>query len=375
MKIAISVPSILYPEGGIGVYMRNLLNALSKVDKVNEYHLFVNSESENLLDLADGNFKLKNRGGFTQVRWARLLWEHLLLPVESLVSGIDLIHSLMFVAPWLSLCDSVVTIADMTFLKFPQYHLDTKVSYFKKMIPVSAARARGIIAISQSTKNDICEILGIPEDKVSVVYLAPNESYAKIDSKVVIESVLQRWNIDFPYILFVGTIEPRKNVGNLLKAYRLCKTHYGVDHKLVIVGRKGWGYDIDHDIKELGLANDIILLGVVPLDDLVKIYNGAAGFVYPSWCEGFGLPVVEAMACGVPVITSSVSATAEIAGDAAMLVSPSSVEEIAYAINEIILDQSQREQLIAKGLRRVADFSWEKTAKATIEVYDSIKAC
>lgn len=373
MRVAVSVPSVLFPEGGVGTYVRNLLRKLPNVSQDNdEFLLFASREIESFLPLQDPHFTLKDRSVLIGNRSLRLLWEQTLFPLESLLHRVDVAHAMMFVAPLFPLSKTIVTIYDMTFFSIPEVHLKSKANYFRTMIPRTAKRAKAIIAISEKTKKDICFYLNVPEHKVRVIHLAPDESFYVVRDANVIQPVLERWAISSPYILFVGTIEPRKNVERLLEAYSLCKARYNIEHKLVLVGRKGWHFNLDQKIRDLGITDDVIFTGIVPLHDLVMIYNGADVFIYPSLYEGFGIPILEAMACGVPVITSNNSGTAEVAGNAAVLISPESVEEIVHAINDILFDREKQCDLAAKGVARSKNFSWKKTAKKTMDLYRDV---
>jgi glycosyltransferase involved in cell wall biosynthesis len=230
-----------------------------------------------------------------------------------------------------------------------------------------------IIADSQNTKNDCIKYLGIPEEKIKVIYLAPDSIYQPINNKQEIrEQVCKKYNIEFPFILYTGTLEKRKNIPILIKAfYKLKKM--GISHKLLIVGKKGWKYDdIFKTIKTLNLQKDIMFTGYVPKEDLVKFYNLADLFVYPSLYEGFGLPPLEAMACGCPVITSNTSSLPEVVKDAGIMFNPYCVDELVKIMYEVLIDESLRIELSRKGLERAKLFNWRKTAEETWKVYEGV---
>jgi len=374
MKIGICTPSILYPEGGVGTYMRNLLDGLAGIDIENQYLIFGNAQSFSQLNLRANIFNKMERGVFTRVRGLRIMWEHTLFPLECSLHGVDVIHSMLFVTPVFNLRKSVVTIYDMGFYLYPQYHEKKKVQYFRQMIPQSVARADLILTISESVKQELCNHFGITETKVRVTHLAHNNVFRVLDAQTEVEEAKKRWEIYSPYLLFVGTMEPRKNLPRLLDAFKVYKENHPDHCQLVIVGRHGWGDELERTIADKGLERDVKLTGVVPLNDLVRVYNGARALIYPSLYEGFGIPVLEAMACGIPVITSDCCAMKEVAGESALLVSPESTEEILYAIERVMSDDELCKDLRQKGLKHAKTFSWARTAAQTLQAYQDVCA-
>ncbi len=372
MKIGLCTPSILYPEGGVGNYMRHLSRAIAEVDSLNDYVIFGNPESFRQYALDERRFELVNRGVLTRYRPLRMGWEHILFPLECLARAVQIIHAMMFVIPIVETTKTVVTIYDMGFHLHPQFHQAQKVAYFKAMIERSARRADLILTISQYTKEEICNVLDVPEEKVRVTHLAHQAAFCRLDDPHRMADMRRRLKINWPYILFVGTIEPRKNVERLLEAFAIYKKGKKIDITLVIAGRRGWGCDVEAWIAERALQDDVIFTDVVSQDDLVSLYNGCAVFVYPSLYEGFGIPILEAMACGAAVITSQDSAMAEVAGEAALLVDPTSVEEIRAAIDRLLTNETLRQDYIRKGLKRAKSFSWHNTARQTIAAYDAV---
>lgn len=234
-------------------------------------------------------------------------------------------------------------------------------------------RADAIIAISNHTKMDCIKYLGIPEEKIRVIYEAADEIFKPEKIKEEMKNHLKdKYGIEFPFILSVGTLEKRKNLPNVLKAfYRLKKT--GNHHKLVIVGKIGWKYNkIFSTMEELDLKKDVIFTGYVPDEDLVKIYNAADLFVFPSIYEGFGLPPLEAMACGCPVITSNTSSLPEVVGDAGVTVDPYDDKALADEMHRILSNDGFKTELSKKSLERAELFSWRQTAKETWNVYEEV---
>lgn len=230
-----------------------------------------------------------------------------------------------------------------------------------------------IITDSENTKKDCIEYLKIPEDKIAVVYLAVDKKYRVLRNKdVVKQELINKYNLNFPFILYVGNVELRKNVSTLIKSFYQIKNK-GFKHKLVIIGAGKYGFnEILSIVRKLDLINEVIFMGYVPDEDLVKFYNTADLFVFPSLYEGFGLPPLEAMACGCPVISSNVSSLPEIIGNAGLLANPNDYNDFSAKISKVLTDNDLMATLIKKGLIRSQLFSWEKTAEQTWNLYEKV---
>jgi glycosyltransferase involved in cell wall biosynthesis len=265
----------------------------------------------------------------------------------------------------------VITIHDLTPILFPEMHTrDTNITW-ERSLKLIKNRTDIIISDSISTKNDCIKLLNIPEKRIRVIPLAADERYTPIKNKeLIIQEMMNEYNIKYPFILFVGTLEKRKNVPTLIKAfYKLKKSK--LEHKLVIVGGKGWKYSQIFDlIEELKLQKDVIFTDYVSDEDLVKLYNTADLFVYPSLYEGFGLPPLEAMACGCPVITSNTSSLPEVVGDAGIMIDPNDINSLTESMHKILTNKEIREDMSRKSLERAEMFSWKKTANETWNVYE-----
>jgi glycosyltransferase involved in cell wall biosynthesis len=237
---------------------------------------------------------------------------------------------------------------------------------------VSARKASKIIAISENTKKDIIDYFGIDEEKIRVIYLGVDRQFSPQPDMDEV-GVLSKYNLPSGYILSVGTLEPRKNLIRLINAYKMVASSGEPVPKLVIVGGQGWGdEELGKVVRESGLIDLVILTGYVPDEDLPALYRNTTVFVYPSLYEGFGLPPLEAMACGTPVITSNVSSLPEVVGDAAILIDPYNTTEIAQAIASVLKDKELRERLRMNGLARSNLFSWDKTARETLKLYQEV---
>ena len=228
-----------------------------------------------------------------------------------------------------------------------------------------------IIAISENTKNDLINLYRIAPERIKVIYVAADEVYRPMENPERTAHIRQKYTLPDRFILFVGVIEPRKNIVRLIKAYNQIKGK--IQQKLIIVGKKGWLYeDVFKTVDRLSLNQDVNFLGYVPKEDLAFLYTACDLFIYPSLYEGFGLPPLEAMACGAPVISSNTSSLPEVVGDAGILVTPTSTEELSAAMYKVLTDENLRNEMKLKGLERAKLFSWKKTAQETIKIYEEI---
>jgi glycosyltransferase involved in cell wall biosynthesis len=265
----------------------------------------------------------------------------------------------------------VSTIHDLTPVIFPAWHQIHRVLSSKMLFPKLIRDSDRIIAISHHTKSDIIRYYRVPEQKISVIHHGASDNYRKMDPQIV-DLIRQKYHLNNPFALFVGTLEPRKNIPTLLKSFALCKKK-NPDLKLVIVGHKGWKYaEVFTTIADLHLEKEIIFLHYVPHEDLPAIYNAAELFVYPSLYEGFGLPPLEAMQCGIPVITSNTSSLPEIIGNGGIMVDPLDIQDLADKMSLLLTDNQSRQDNIRYNLSRCQQFSWEKCARQTAEVYEEI---
>lgn len=355
-------PAHTYRGAGINWYIHNLLLNLAPADQENRYTVF----------LGDRRF-LPNSGLTLRTSWlpttrplVRIGWEQLIQPFVLWQEKIDLLHSLAFVTPLVSPCPSVITIYDLSFVVFPQAFRYSKRLYLTLFTRLSARKARRIITISESTKRDAVRLLGVSPEKVDVVYCGVDKAFRPLPEREV-APFRQKRGLPDRFILFVGTIEPRKNVARLVEAYSRLKDR---QVKLVIGGARGWLYEeVFARVEELGLTGDVLFAGYIPPDELPLWYNAAELFVYPSLYEGFGLPPLEAMACGTPVITSNVSSLPEVIGEAGLTVDPMDSKGLSEAMNQVLGDEALRQSMRERGLARVSRFSWARAARETVEVY------
>jgi glycosyltransferase involved in cell wall biosynthesis len=295
--------------------------------------------------------------------------EQRLLPWMLRGGSTDVYHWPDFIPPLNAQGRFVITIHDLAFLIYPHF-LTTDSARYYGQIDRAVRRAQQIIAVSESTKNDLVRMLGAPEEKITVIYEAADPLFRPVDREEALRRVQSLHDLPNDFILFVSTIEPRKNVSGLLRAYRRLRDDYKLAPALVLVGAKGWlSEDLDAEVDALGLRSHCHFLGRVSGHDLLHLYNSARCLVHPAFYEGFGLTPLEAMACGTPAIVSNISSLPEVVGDAALLINPEHDEEITVALWRLLTDQPLWEELRAKGLQRAAAFSWERTAQQTMAVY------
>lgn len=363
MHIGIDARLVYYTRAGIGEYTLRLTQALARAFAETRFTLL--QDRRNGSPLIDA----------TNVAVARTLvpshhrLEQVFLPW--VVNGMapDVFHSPDFIPPLRANVASVITIHDLAFLIYPHFMTKDGARYYGQ-IDRAVRRADRIIAVSESTKHDLIKKLGTSEDKITVIHEAADPLFQPEARDVALRHVQALFEIPEDFILFVSTIEPRKNVPGLLRAYRRLRDRYKLTPALVLVGAPGWlSDDVYTLVNELGLKSHCFFLGRVNSHDLHHLYNAARCLVHPAFYEGFGVTPLEAMACGTPVVCSNVSSLPEVVGDAALMVNPESDEEITVALWRILTDSALWGELRTKGLQRAATFSWERAARQTMEVY------
>ena len=281
----------------------------------------------------------------------------------------DVAHFTNGMIPFAPSVSTVVTIHDMSLRLYPRCHPVRRLLLNRPLMRVAMRQAASIVTVSHSTRRDLLRLHGVPADRVSVVHEAASPAFRPIRDREQLDAVRRRYGLPDRFILYVGTIEPRKNLSRLMQAFAEARAA-GVPHQLVCVGPYGWSSrDLTGHIERLNLKSHVTFTGYLPFEDLPAIYNLGEFFVFPSVYEGFGLPVVEAMACGTPVITASTSSLGEIAGGAAETVDPLDIPALAASIRRLASDEEYRRDLSEKGLVRSRSFSWTQTAKDMIAVY------
>lgn len=359
-------------SGGIGVYTYQIIKNLNRIDDENKYHLIHYLKNDS--DIYNYNNDIiipKNR--FIN-RWGSFMfWRYFTLPLELKKYSLDMVHDPYELGPFTfsQPFQKVITVHDLTPLIFPKLFKKMDVILHRLLLKKTIDRADKIITVSHHSKKDMIKYLDVPEDKIEVIYNGKGEAF-KILNKKEINTVITKYELPHQFILSVGGLHPIKNIPRLLKAYYLaCKD--GLMHKLVIIGvAMDRSQEIFKTLKVLGIEDNVIFTGPVPEDDLVALYNAADLFVYPCLYAGFGLPPLEAMACGTPVITSNNSSLPEVVGDAGLFINPYHTEELAKTINNLISNEKTRKKLIKKGLKRSELFNWRNTAIKTLEIYEEV---
>jgi glycosyltransferase involved in cell wall biosynthesis len=359
-------------SGGIGVYTYQIIKNLNKIDDENKYHLI--HYFKNDLDIYNHNKDIiipKNR--FINGWGSFMFWRYFTLPLKLKNYSLDMVHDPYELGPFTfsQPFQKVITVHDLTPLIFPKLFKKTDVILHRLLLKKTINRADKIITVSCHSKNDLIKHLNVPEDKIEVIYNGKGEAFKTIN-KEEIEAITMKYQLPHEFILSVGGLHPIKNIPRLLQAYHLALKE-GLKHKLVIVGvAMDRSREIFQTLKVLGIEEKVIFTGPVPEKDLVALYNAADLFVYPCLYAGFGLPPLEAMACGTPVITSNNSSLPEVVGDAGLLVDPYDTQELAQSINSLLSDGKTGKKLIKKGLKRSKLFKWSDTAIKTLEIYEEV---
>jgi glycosyltransferase involved in cell wall biosynthesis len=362
--------STLSTQGGPRTYLQGLLRALLEIDRENRYLIFYNDPV--------------HLGSFPKAREmvlpgknaiSRLFREHILLPLACRREKVDLLHCPKSAIPFRAPCPVVVTLHDLIPVMHPELETFAARCYWKMHIPAAARRSDFIITISEHALQEIRNSYDVPADRIRVVMQSFDPAMLDRPDPEKAKAVRNKYGLGDGYILYVGTIQPRKNLETLIKAFALLKRNDITGRKLVIVGRKGWMFDsLFSRISELGLENDVLFTGFIPDEELPDLFDGAAVFAYLSLFEGFGRPPLEAMACGVPVVTSNTTAIPEVVGNAGIAVDPRDPVRIAEALRQVLETPVLAEELRKKGIERARIFSWEKTARETMEIYGNVKS-
>ena len=374
MRIGIDYTSAILQRAGIGRYTRGLVHALSEVDQRNQYVLYSAGKDTSAPSWPDA-FSVRELP--ITDRHMAIIWQRLRipLPVELITGRIDILHSPDFVLPPVARAATVLTVHDLSFMRYPECSSPDLLRYLMDSVPRSVRRADSVLADSESTRADLIEIMGVPGERIHVLHPAVEPEFTRQGGAEAgeREALKSRYGVSRPYILGLGTLQPRKNFERLIRAYAALRHERRIPHQLVIGGGKGWLYDaIETTIGELALKDDVLLIGFVDEVDLPALYRQADLFAFPSLYEGFGIPILEAMACGTPVVTANVSSMPEVAGGAALLVPPEDVDAIAEALWRGLDDSALRIELVKQGLEQVGQFCWRRSAERLLGIYDII---
>ena len=351
-------------HSGIGTYIKNLITNLFDIDKVNTYTLL--GRGKELSKYAEKhNVSIKE---FHSPMYS--ISEQVIEPLK--LWNTEFLHCPHYNIPVIYEGEMVVTVHDLIHLIFPQF-LKHRTAYFyaKSLFKLMAVRAKKIIAVSESTKADIVNYLGVREDKVIVIYNGVSEVFKKDVSQEECEKLRDKLNLHARYILNVSNMKTHKNIETLIKAYSKLRKR-GIEQKLLLVGgKKERVGELQVYAEQFNVAKDVIYIQNIDFEDLPSLYQICDIFVFPSLYEGFGLPLVEAMASRVPVVTSNVSSMPEVVGDAGITIEPKDADSLAEAIGKVISDSKLRENMIKMGIKQIEKFNWQNTARKTLEIYKS----
>jgi len=367
LRIGIDYTAAVRQGGGIGRYTRNLIRALAALDRENRYTLFTAGRGDDGLGPWPENFRLRSLP-FSD-RWMHIFWQRLRLPVPvQVVTGpLDLFHSPDFVLPPTGRAPAVLTVHDLSFLRFPQFFVPGFRAYLEGAVSRAVKRARHILADSQSTRRDLIALLSVEPERVSVLYPGVEGRFRPVEDGRELARVRARYALPERFVLGLGTLQPRKNFATLMEAFRRLPA---ADLHLVIAGGRGWMFEDTLALAEQpDLVGRVHFPGFVDDADLPALYTLARVFAFPSWYEGFGLPVLEAMACGTPVVAADNSSLPEVVGEAGLLVDAADAEAVAEALERILGDAELRARLIAAGREQAAKFRWEDAARRLLAVY------
>ena len=380
MRIGIDYTAAVRQGGGIGRYTRNLVRALAELDAENDYTLFVAGGWGEGDGLGPWPVNFRVRSVPFSDRWVHLLWQRLRLPipVQAVTGSLDLFHSPDFVLPPTGRTPALLTVHDLSFLRVPECYVPAFRRYLEGAVARATSQADHILADSESTKRDLEDLLEIEPQRVTVLYPGVEDRFQPIRTAEVLRAARERYALPEHFVLGLSTIQPRKNFAGLLEGYRRLvqsRSHDPAvaDLQLVIAGGKGWMVeDALAALDEPGLRERVHLTGFFADKDLPALYNLAAVFAFPSWYEGFGLPVLEAMACGTPVVCADNSSLPEVAAGAALIVDAADTDALTEALYRVLCEDDLRTEMASAGLEKAKAFSWSRAARQLLAMYRSL---
>jgi glycosyltransferase involved in cell wall biosynthesis len=377
LRIGIDYTAAVRQGGGIGRYTRNLIRAVAELDSKNQYTLFVAGGWGKGDGLGPWPSNFRVRSVPLADRWVHILWQRLRLPVpvQVITGPLDLFHSPDFVLPPTGRTPAVLTVHDLSFLRVPQFFVPGFRKYLEGAVSRAVRKARYILADSENTRQDLIELMAVEPERVAVLYPGVEARFQPVGDVLSLEQVRHRYSLPARFILGVSTVQPRKNFDGLIEAFASLLRARGdqppiSDLHLVIAGGKGWMYEQTLALAERsGLQQRVHFVGYVSDEDLPALYSLAAVFAFPSWYEGFGLPILEAMACGTPVVAAHNSSLPEVTGRAGLLVNAGEMHALAEALALLMTDKALVARLLRAGREQARRFTWERAAKELLSKY------
>jgi glycosyltransferase involved in cell wall biosynthesis len=377
MRIGIDYTAAVRQGGGIGRYTRNLIRTLVELDSENCYKLMVAGGWGEGDGLGPWPANVDVRSVPLSDRWVHLLWQRLRLPipVQAVTGSIELFHSPDFVLPPTAGAPTILTVHDLSFLRVPQFFVPEFRKYLEGAVTRAVERAQHILADSESTRRDLLDLMLVEPARVSVLYPGVEERFRPVQDPAVLGRVRERYDLPDHFVLGLSTLQPRKNFAGLIKAFQRLLDEHGHEPEteslhLVIAGGKGWMYEATLALAEQSrAANRIHFPGFVADEDLPALYVLADVFAFPSWYEGFGLPVLEAMACGTPVVAADNSSLREAVGEAGVMLSADDTAALTEALANVLTDAQLRARLLEAGRKQAERFTWEDAARQLLDLY------
>lgn len=375
MRIAIDYTAAIRQGAGIGAYVRNLIAALLTQDTNDQYTLLTSGKptGEHQFPTAAN---VRGRSIFIPDRYLNILWYRWQLPIPATLfaGATDIYHGPDFVLPPLpKKVRKVVTIHDLAFLEHPEYAVPSLAAYLRKVVPEAVAAADVVATVSSEVSRTLVTHFQTPREKLTVIPNGVAPYFRRITDPLLLNATRHKFDLKHPLVLGVGTLEPRKNHAGLIKAFYQAQKKKDGPAMLALAGGQGWLYEETRNlVAELKLERKVRFLGRVTDLELITLYSMADVFAFPSFFEGFGVPPLEAMACGVPVITSNTSSLPEVVGDAALLVDPNNIAALAQAIQTLLENEQLRSAMVQKGYRQAQKYTWDMSARRMIQVYQKL---
>ena len=375
MRIAIDYTSAIRQRAGIGNYVRRLVDAMLEQDSSNSYTLLTSGRPtrERPFPQADN---VRGRSIIIPDRYLNIIWYRWRLPLyATYFSGqVDIYHGPDFALPPAGKAlHKVVTVHDLAFLEHPEYAVPTLATTLSKVVPEAVAAADVVCTVSNEVSRTLMKHFATPREKLTVIPNGVSPFFRRITDPIILEATRHKFGLKHPFVLGVGTLEPRKNHLGLIKAFYAAQKRKKGPAMLALAGGKGWLYEETQSlVEQLRLEKKVRFLGRVSDLELIALYSMADVFAFPSFAEGFGVPPLEAMACGTPVITSNTSSLPEVVGDAGLLIDPHNTGELAHAMLRVLEDKHLQEELRQKGYERVKQFTWQESARKMLHVYQKL---